>query len=246
MTKHPHYSRAPITEATIDLAVDSADVADISRLAEFNTSVKANYPDVQPIYESEFRFQVGGQPLAENTQQHIGFRLTSKDRKQVILARVGGFALSLLPPYDNWEPFRDQARVLWNEYKSVMDPKAVTRIAVRYINRLDIPSASIELGEFLRTVPELSPDMPQTLLEYFMRLVVPVEDVVARAIINQALVLPPPQPDTTSIVLDIDLFRDTDIPQDEDSIWSLFERLRDHKNDIFNACLTAKTKELIQ
>jgi uncharacterized protein (TIGR04255 family) len=77
-----------------------------------------------------------------------------------------------------------------------------------------------------------------------MQLVLPVEEVKAIAIINQALV-PPLIPDTTAIMLDIDLYRDSDVPQSESEIWAAFAQLREGKNLIFNASLTEKAKGLI-
>lgn len=121
----------------------------------------------------------------------------------------------------------------------------MTRLAVRYINRLDVPSPTIELKEYLATVPEIAEGMPQVLQGYFMQLLLPMEANHATAIINQALV-PPPEADTTSIMLDIDLYRDRDVPQDEEGIWLAFGQPREGKNQIFNASLTGKAKGLIE
>lgn len=49
-----------------------------------------------------------------------------------------------------------------------------------------------------------------------------------------------------AIILDLDLFRAVEVPQDEDSIWTYFERLHVRKNDIFEACITDKARELFQ
>jgi uncharacterized protein (TIGR04255 family) len=129
-------------------------------------------------------------------------------------------------------------------YRTTLTPNNVTRIAVRNINRLDIPLASVELKNYLRTVPEVSGDLPQMLISYFMQLVIPKEDIKSIAIINQTIA-PPPNQDTTSVILDIDLFREAEIPIDEDGVWTLFEQLRDGKNLIFKACITPEMEALI-
>lgn len=143
------------------------------------------------------------------------------------------------------EPIREEARRLWTLYRSVVHPDGVTRLGLRYINRLDIPEAPIELKDYLRTVPEISPDLPQIVSHYYMQVVIPMDDLAATAIVNQTL-LPSSSPSATSILLDIDLFRQEDLPDDEEGIWDLCEKMRAGKNRISQACITERTKELIR
>lgn len=63
-------------------------------------------------------------------------------------------------------------------------------------------------------------------------------------VINQAIV-PPPTPDVVSIILDLDLFREGDIPSNEIDIWHILEQMHEHKNIAFEACITERTRELI-
>ncbi|MFN5625028.1 MAG: TIGR04255 family protein, partial [Planctomyces sp.] len=48
----------------------------------------------------------------------------------------------------------------------------------------------------------------------------------------------------TSVVLDIDLFQDHALPNDEAELWKCFEALHDRKNEIFEACITDAAREL--
>jgi uncharacterized protein (TIGR04255 family) len=73
------------------------------------------------------------------------------------------------------------------EAQSVTKPKLINRLALRYVNRLDLPLPVGDLKYYLRTVPEVSPDLPQGLSGYFMQLQIPQEDISAILILNQAL-----------------------------------------------------------
>ena len=73
-------------------------------------------------------------------------------------------------------------------------PEAIERLAVRYINRIDVPSPGIDLKQYFRTSPEISPDLPQELSGYFMQLTLPQPDLGGAVLINQAII-PPPKPD---------------------------------------------------
>ncbi len=238
------YSKAPITEATIDLRVTLPEDFALSRLEAFQSVLGEGYVEKQNLHFNEFLIQPEAHTTAHRTQQ-IGYRFIHADKRRVIQARIDGFSFTLLAPYEYWETFSAEAQRLWSQFRDHVLPLSVTRLGVRYINRLDVPSPAIELKEYLATVPEIAAGIPQVLQGYFMQLVLPMEAMHATAVINQALV-PPPIQDTTSIMLDIDLFRDQDVPQEEKGIWQAFGLLREGKNQIFNASLTDKAKGLIE
>lgn len=80
---------------------------------------------------------------------------------------------------------------------------------------------------------------------FFMRVAIPQDDLKGVLLINQTIV-PPPKPEVTSVVLDIDLFRETDVSTDEQSVWEFFEKLRERKNEVFEACITDNARRLIR
>ena len=127
----------------------------------------------------------------------------------------------------------------------VASPQRIVRVAVRYVNRIDIPLPLGDFNEYLRTVPEVSPDLPQGLAGYFMRLEIPMDDIKSRCLVNEAII-EPSVPNVVSVVLDIDVFRTEDLPTEEDEIWSFIEDLRARKNSVFEACITDKARELFQ
>ncbi len=238
------YSKAPITEATIDVRVTVPENLSLTRLEALQSVLDESYTEKQNVHFNQFLVQ----PEAHATQhrsQQIGYRFVNADRRRIVQARADGFSFSLLAPYERWETFSQEARHLWERFRDHIQPLAVTRLGVRYINRLDVPSPNIELRDYLSTVPEIADGLPQVLQRYFMQLVLPMEAIHATAVINQALVQSP-EPDKTSIMLDIDLFRDQEVPQDEEGIWQAFGQLRQGKNQIFDASLTQRAKGLIE
>ena len=83
-----------------------------------------------------------------------------------------------------------------------MKPKKVTRLALRYINRLTLP-ASGDLGEYMRTHPRLGPALPQEMRNFFMRVEVPFTDESV-AIITQTVVPREPGADERDLILNVD------------------------------------------
>ncbi|MFE1744384.1 TIGR04255 family protein [Coleofasciculus sp. H7-2] len=244
MQARKHYSRAPITEAVIDLRVQLPEEVKLDTLAQVYLTIQTDYPIREDMFVVEGLMIAGASVGATASQTQIGYRFSSSNQKQIFQARLDGFSFSQLAPYDSWETFREQAHRLWSIYRSLTNPKAIARIAVRYINRLDIPLPLNDFKDYLRTVPEVSPDLPQGLSGYFMQLQIPQHDLEAMLVLNQAIV-PPPAPDVVSVLLDIDVFRERDIPNDQVGLWNYLEQLHIRTDQVFEACITDRTRELI-
>ena len=45
-----------------------------------------------------------------------------------------------------------------------------------------------------------------------------------------------------SLILDLDISRDLDLPANDADLWAFINLIRDHKNEVFEACITDKTR----
>lgn len=247
-----HYSKAPIVEAIIDLRIARQSGPLIEDLAAIRDIVADRYPNQEILYEySEEVYieEVGDPAYQETTREQLGFRFASWDGRENFNARLDGFSFTIRAPYDRWEPFRDEARRLWDLYRSVVKAEAVTRAAMRYVNRLDLDGATVKLEDYLRTHPEVSTDLPNEglLSGFFMQLQLWQEDLSCMLIVNEAP-SPSPTPGTVSILLDFDLYREQFAwnAEDDEAIWDFMEQLHDRKNEVFEACITDETRRLIK
>lgn len=239
------YSRAPITEAIIDLRLKLPKDASLAQLEECGKEEAERYPEKSILKVGVSHVEMGESLKTSASSREIGFLFRSKDAKQIFQVHLEGFTVNRLAPYVGWEAFRDEARRLWRLYRKIARPVQLDRVAVRYINRLDLPLPIAELKEYLRTVPEVSPGLPQTLANYFMHLNIPFEDLKLTLVLNQTVVAPP-DPSRVSIALDIDLYRTEELTWSDEWLWETLEKLHVRKNEIFEACITDKTRELIK
>lgn len=245
MTARRHYQKPPITEAIIDLRVELPAEIGLTELSKARAGEEATYPTGEQLHAAFGQMQIGPQVSATAGSQHIGYLFRSGDGRQIYQARLDGFTMSHLAPYEDWNALRGEARKLWDIYRTVTKHPKMTRLAVRYINRIDIPYPFQDFKEYLRTVPEVSPDLPQGLAGYFMHLEIPFEDIKSLALINQTIIEPASQ-NVVSVVLDIDIFRTVDLPADEEGSWAFLEELRLRKNQVFEACITDRARGLFQ
>ena len=237
-----HYSRPPIVEAIIDFQVklpEGVATADLERCQD------AAYSDRKALNVTVDGVDFGREGSTVKTSRHVGFLFTSSDEKQLFQARRDGFTVHRLAPYLGWELFRDEARRVWDIYCRVARPQRVKRVAVRYLNQLHLPLPIAEITDFLRTFPEVSPELPQALAGFAMELNIPLPDIKSTLLLRER-VNPPAVPGMASVVLDIDLFRSDEIPPDDAGVWAFIETLRARKNAIFEACITNRVREAIQ
>jgi uncharacterized protein (TIGR04255 family) len=247
MTQTKYYSKAPITEALIDLRIVPLDESNLVSLRNLHQSLVEEYTLSEEINLFQGQLQQTGSALtATATQSPSGYRFISTDKTQVFQACLDGFTFSQLEPYKNWATLRNEAKRLWELYNQAVQPKAIERIAVRYINRLDLPLESshpFDFKDYLRTVPEVADGIDQGLSGYFMQLQIPQSNLSAILLLNEAII-PSPKENVVSVLLDIDLSRVENFSTD-DSFWEILDEFRWRKNEIFEACITDKLRELI-
>jgi uncharacterized protein (TIGR04255 family) len=242
-----HYKKAPITEALIDIRVELSSELRFDDLSAFRKHVSTDYPREETRNLSQAVLQFGPSVQASAQQQPWGFMFRNESNTQVVQVRLDGFTFSRLEPYEDFEHLRDEARRLWDIYRELVRPKMVVRIAVRYINQLNLPGTRVEPEDYLKTFPHLSEDLPKELRDFgpfLMSLRVPQPDLNGLLVINEAGT-PPKKPETVSIILDIDLSVENPVIGSEEEMWVLFQKLRERKNLYFEACITEKTRELI-
>lgn len=250
MVETTRFPNAPITEALLDIRVKLPAQTDLAKLATFHDAIKQKYSSKQERLAWRGHIEIKSTPVAQVSQSAVGgpdgYSFTSVDGRQVVQARLDGFTFSRLKPYDKWEALRDEARELWQHYIRIASPEAVTRVALRYINRIEIPLPIRDFKDYILTTPEIAPDLPQGLGSFFMRLVIPDPKAQAVAIVTETVEPSDESRNRLPLIFDIDVFRMAAFNVQDNAMWEAFEYLHDLKNDIFFKSITPKAKELFQ
>ena len=251
MTSPLHFSNAPITEAVLDLRVQLKEGAVFEDLIQFAEAVAERYPEKRIRTSLEAKIHYDKETLdlkTEGTSSKDGYLMSSSDGRQVVQARLDGFTFSRLKPYQDWPTMRDEARALWTTYLEVAEPKVVNRIALRYINRVEIPLSGppVDFKDYFLTAPEIASGISQVLQNFFMRLVVSDKNGRGTAIITETVDDTFEDRSMYPLIFDIDVFQLGSFQPDSEHIWRVFEQLRDLKNEIFTRTFTDKAKDLFR
>ncbi len=204
----------------------------------------------------EGNFNVASQVLvdadgvrAETTGEQVGFVHRRLDGSRLLLVGKAGCAYSWQGSYTRWEHLHQEAMIHWCRYREVAHPLRLTRLGVRFVNRIDIPSSQVEIKDYLRTAIDVSTYLPQSIFSYFLQVRVPLRTDGTMATITSTTV-PPPDPNTTSLILDIDVSQEPDLDLAGSDNEADLERrlgvLREAKNHTFEACITDGTRGLIR
>ena len=245
MVTQEHLNNAPIVEAIVDIRVKLPPKTDIAKLEFKGESISSQYPKKKKRikFEGKFDIREGELPKYKDTPAYIdGYIYETEDEKHVVQTRLDGFTFSRLKPYQTWENLRDEAHKLWKHYVRIASPEIITRVALRYINRLELPLSMSDFNEYLISSPTIPQNLSQAISGFLMRFVVPEKSIDALAIITQAFerVINNKVP----IILDIDVFKKKEYAVDKNDVWDDIEKLRELKNRIFFEFITKKTKEL--
>ena len=243
------YSKAPIAEAVIDIQVRYSEPLSPSALSEFGQSVKSQLPLSDAIRALEVGLASLGQDNISSTfgQRNVGSRLTDESNSRVLQVRDVGFTYSHLPPYTEWGRFRREAELLWSEFVKICKPQIVTRCAVRYINKIVMPMPKFDAQRFFNIYPTVPVGIPQDIAGLFMQLQMPQTDLddKSAAVINIAFDSST-SVEAPTIILDFDIFKIEEIEPMSGDVWKTLERFRTRKNELFEACITEETRELIR
>jgi uncharacterized protein (TIGR04255 family) len=247
--KWPWLRNAPIVEGLLDIQFVPLPQERLPDLQALKTELP-DYPNVTSKIVFAGQIALSGVGPANLSQQSgiIGYQYTTADSKRVFQARLNGVTLSFLAPYPKFTDLQAEAQRLWGIFAAKIGPTPITRVALRYINKLELALPFADFSEYIRTVPEVAPTLPQQLSAYQMRLVLPDSESNAQSIITESFEgLSQDQKDAT-VYLDIDVFHNASAtePLSVEQLWATVLELRDFKNRIFFGTITDRLKERYQ
>jgi uncharacterized protein (TIGR04255 family) len=243
-----HLRKAPIIEALIDIRVEPPTAATADTFRDLKEVLANRYPVVNDQRGASARIEIRrGKVITEVDQLGSqGLSFHASDGKTVAQFRADGFTLNRLKPYQDWPTLWDEARSLWPLYVERAKPAGVTRLALRYINELQLPlEPGEDFGLYLAAPPNIPADLTQSLGDFLVRVQLhqPSNDLAAT--VTQKLA--PKTPDApVRVWLDIDVYRVAPFTVEVSVIEPVFGQLHDFKNSIFFSYITDRTVGLYE
>jgi uncharacterized protein (TIGR04255 family) len=237
--------RAPVQEAILDIKFNLKGSSSVDGINLFCNHIKEKFPDQKPLVAFNFmtKFESNTDekdlPKFETTKHNNGYLLNSINGKEIIQVGPNTLSFHILEPYPEWPTILNHTKELWDLFLNYNEIDTVNRIALRYINKMDIPLPLLNgFEEYLVLLPRVPNGIPQAINNFFIQLNIPNAEGDLIAIVNESF--EPPKDSHIRILLDIDVFK-LSIYKDWNHMWNDFEKVRDFKNQIFFNSITPKT-----
>lgn len=208
--------------------------------------IQAHFPKRLQLQLQASQIDVGASGMAEITKQILPLVRFQSTHGQVLI-QVGQNLLTVnhLRPYTSWENFLPSIEVGLHAYREVVKPATILRIALRYINRIEIPGNRIQLEEYLELRPFIGQTVLQDLAAFTLGIQIPHED--GRDMLSiQLASTDSGSLDTVAILLDLTYYltRTEDFSLDTVSEW--LTTAHNTIEEAFEACLTDHLRNLFE
>lgn len=240
--KFPHLSKSPIVESALDIRVIPSAPWDETALQNALKLRLPDFPQVEKLHEARVQIvspEQPGKPAFEDIGC-VGLKLHSNDNLHISQFNKGAFVFSRLNPYSDWGKFSQEALRLWAIYCELLKPTEVRRIGLRFINRIAIKQETVELSDYYKYPPELLKELNWPLVGYLHHDVMRIPETPYSVNLIKTIQNVPGE---IGLILDIDVFMQSQFKYDEFRIIECLEEMRWAKNKIFFNSITEKALE---
>lgn len=239
------YPKAPIVEAAFELRfARSVDWDTVSKIAD---RIKHQYSTDETEQEFEALINPQGAQV-QHRSRPLGRRLFSKDRTEGSLVRLSGISTIQLAPYPGWEVVLDRLKRDYKAAKKVVGGREIAQLGVRFINRIDVPvfqDAQIRIADFLLVEPSHPGIGVGPLRNYTLQFERLLDAETGAFVRISSGTVESPVPKHLGLLLDVDIICPIGQAMPDEQLWNLLQTMRIYKNEIFERCITDRTRELI-
>lgn len=234
--KGKRYKNPPITEAVCEIKLTPDSKVDFTVPGLLYEKLKGEFP-----LKETGSIEIGGRTLTE-----LAVFLTEDKTTSV---RVGSKlpVLSVIrqKPYPSWKEFKPHIEKAYNELKALegVEIKGIHRIGLLYVNLIEIPSKSVNLGDYFEYGLNLGGRLPKEIRSFLAGSDFSFFEGrdVCRVQLASAV---PSNPEHFSVRLDLDYYLAKPQAVSPEEVLKWVENAHQKVEELFEACITDKTREL--
>lgn len=137
---YPTYPHPTITEAVCDIYFQLPQTKEWkpSLPGELFKHIQKDYPEMEPVLEMGLQFEFG--PLGSGTKfAHPRQKVRFKHSTRPLMLQLAENSLSIntFAPYEGWKVMSSDILEAWKRVEEILQPRIISRIGLRYINRID-------------------------------------------------------------------------------------------------------------
>jgi uncharacterized protein (TIGR04255 family) len=154
------YKNPPIVEAICEFRFSKDTKWDPIIPGSVYEKVKGQFPHKESRLEQQVILKTEEAGFNQNLVASQRALMLSQDRSSLI--QVGQHLLSInyLKPYAGWENFRPKIKMAYDTLGEITEINGIDRLALVYIDRIEIPGKRIELEDYFKFYPQLGQELP--------------------------------------------------------------------------------------
>lgn len=238
------YRKPPIVEASFECIFEPSKTWSLASPVSLSEHLKSDYPAEPTTISSgnlELTTQEGAiSPSFRMVPQAQRYQFSSLDGLHLVRASREVLSVHVLAPYPGWPTFRARIEQAMRYYIQAAEPTEVKRMSLRYVNRISLPTETVELSSYFNIPFETPEGLNFTISTFFLRFEAIRPDHTK--LIQSFASLPG---EAASIILDLDLIREQPykITGFDQILLDEIDLLREIERQVFEAEITDKLRE---
>ena len=254
MTRRYRYKSPPIEEAVCEFRFLPSEDWNLTVPGKLQARISEDYsgkPQEQRVIDVSLHTAGGQPPELKYGEGLAKVQLVTRDGKRKVGVGRDVLSIHMLRPYQNpartdgggWEEFRPRIEKALDAYWHVADPKGVSRIGVRYINKIEIPSSQfpVRIKNYLNCATPDVEGLPDNMNSYVCRAEYRYDSNTSLVLSHSTVSAPP---EHLGFLLDIDVICRIDDPVELDVALEKTDLLRGIEREVFEVLITEKAREL--
>ncbi|HEY0156076.1 MAG TPA: TIGR04255 family protein [Thermoanaerobaculia bacterium] len=236
------YPHSPVVEAVIDFRCTNRPNFTVRDVLQLANDLSGEFVQEGDITERMEEVRVDGG--RRTTERPVGVLLRRiADQRVVAQLQVEGFTYSHVAPYERWEHFREGAEQLWSSYAAAGEPQAITRVGVRFINRIEVGASIEDFATYLSIYPATPRRLAIPPDGFALQLRQPVGSDV---LVTKIATMRHAETEQLAILLDLEASFAIEAAAPPEALWNAVERLHVLIGDAFESAITNRVREIIR
>lgn len=240
------YAKPPLVEAVVEFRFSGGEAWSESTFILLNERFSVEYSG-QPRVTGQLQLDatVDGKEVttsAKHTPHAVLF--CSADGAKAVGVGDNLLSIHALAPYPGWDRFLARVRAAFELYVGVVKPTGISRVAVRYIDRITLPEKAGALADYFVVMPP----KPRSMFPFLSAFHIVLQTFDQDENIAM-LTLSSSEPDDTGstvVLYDLNLVRDFPEQEPLDRWEQHAEALHQRQKDIFEESITDQMRKLFQ
>jgi hypothetical protein len=235
--EHPSYPNPTIAEALCEIHfVLPEEIGWKPTLpGDLFKKIQNEYPDMEPSLEVGLELELSPHRIGHSLlPPRPRMRFKHMSRPLLVQLAPNVFTVNVLPKYPGWQTMRRDVAHAWGQAKDVVKPAKVTRVGLRYINRIERQSENETPKDWFKAGDYIPAGVLESKGAFLSRVELQL-DAQNRVIVTLAEIRADQATGPKGIVLDIDRILEKELSLDDEKMLREMDRLHEHVWEIFQA-----------